>query len=237
MRRWRTIAAATMVVVVGGAGASVAQTEPAQARPAKPNIILILADDLGIAGNTLVLFTSDNGSTFLKSANDGRTNIVGDWFNGRGPYRGYKYDVYEGGIRVPAIVRWPGHIEPGSVTDQIGTFQDMLPTFAHLAGQIPPPGLDGISLGHLFLGLGQPLPARDFLYWYVSEWPSEAVRQGRWKAVWTKKNNALVPELFDLDADPGEQHDVSGAHSDILASLDAIRKREGAQKTPILELK
>jgi len=199
--------------------------------------LMALLDDLKLADRTIVMFTSDNGSTFLKSANDGRTNIVGDWFNGRGPYRGYKYDVYEGGIRVPTIVRWPGRIKPGSVTDEVGWFPDIFPTFIGLAGMIAPPGGDGISLGRLFLGVDQPPPERDFLYWYVTEWPQEAVRQGNWKAVWTIKDKALVPELFDLDADPGEQHDVSGAHHDIMTRLDAIRKREGASKPSILGLK
>ena len=199
--------------------------------------LMALLDELKIADRTLVMFTSDNGATFLKSANDGRTNVVGDWFNGRGPYRGYKYDVYEGGVRVPTIVRWPGRIKPGSVTDEIGYFPDLLPTFASLAGLIPPKGGDGISLGSLLLGQDRPLPKRDFLYWYAVDWPSEAVREGRWKAVWTKKNNALVAELFDLEADPGEQANVSEAHPDVMARLDAIRKREGSQRTPILELK
>ena len=194
--------------------------------------ILALLKELDLERNTVVLFTSDNGSTFLKSADDGKTNIVGDWFNGRGPFRGYKYDVYEGGIREPTILRWPGRVPEGGTTNAIGWFPDLLPTFAEMAGAPVPQGVDGRSLAAIFSG-GEMDTAERELYWYAQDWPSEAVRAGRWKAVWTRGGT----ELFDLVADPSETHNVAPAHPEELARLEAIRVRERGERPPMVPVK
>src|SRR5699024_9494018 len=110
----------------------------------------------GIAENTLVIFTSDNGP-HEEGGNDPA------FFNSNGPFRGIKRDLYEGGIRVPMIAQWPGKIKAGSTSDHISGFQDMMPTFAELA-DTKPPQTDGISMVSALTG-GEDQPRHDYLYW------------------------------------------------------------------------
>ncbi len=168
---------------------------------------------LGLDQHTIVFFTSDNGP-HKEGGADPR------FFKSSGPLRGIKRDLYEGGIRVPGIVRWPGKIKAGTVSDQVWAFWDFLPTACELAGAKAPAGLDGISIVPALLGGEQ--KAHEFLYWEFHERGfARAVRTGDWKAV-------ILPgkplELYDLSKDIGETRDVAADHPDIVARVEAFLK-------------
>jgi arylsulfatase A-like enzyme len=170
--------------------------------------------DLGIDSETIVFFSSDNGP-HREGGNDPA------FAESSGPLRGIKRDLYEGGIRVPMIVRWPGHIKPGAASDQVWTFWDFLPTAAQIAGANPPKGIDGISMLPALLGKRQ----RDhrFLYWEFHEkGPKQAVRMGDWKAIRLRPNQKL--ELYDLKTDLAETRNIAGQHPRIVARIEAYLK-------------
>jgi arylsulfatase A-like enzyme len=155
----------------------------------------------GVDDNTLVIFTSDNGP-------HREGNHDPEFFSSRGPLRGIKRDLYEGGIRVPFLARWPGRVPAGRVADDVAAFWDFLPTAAELAGVRPPAGIDGVSLVPALTG--KPQPEHPPLYWEFHEGGfKQAVRFGRWKAVRTAPSKPV--ELYDLSADPGEQRDLAPA--------------------------
>jgi arylsulfatase A-like enzyme len=167
--------------------------------------------ELGIDGNTLVIFASDNGPH-----REGGHNP--DFNNSRGPLRGIKRDLYEGGIRVPGIARWPGHIPGGAVSGHVWAFWDFLPTAAEIAGLAPPRGLDGISF--LPALTGGAARTHEFLYWEFHEGgSSQAVRMGNWKAV--RKAPKAPLELYDLTKDLGESHDLAAEQPEILRRIEA----------------
>jgi arylsulfatase A len=176
-------------------------------------LILDRLRELGLAENTLVLFSSDNGP-----AREGGAEP--DFFTSSGPLRGIKRDLYEGGIRVPTIAWWPGRIAAGSVTEHPSAFWDFLPTAAELAGVTPPAGLDGIS--YLPTLLGQPQPAHEYLYWelVLGGDARQAVRMGSWKAVRYGEEQPI--ELYDLEADPGETRDLAAAHPEVVRRAAAL---------------
>ena len=176
--------------------------------------VVDLLDDLGIAENTLVMFTSDNGPINAGGADP-------EFFRNAGPLRGLKFSLYEGGLRVPLIARWKGRIAAGTVTQQIGGFEDLLPTFCELATVPVPPDIDGVSLVPTLLGEpGQ--QQRRFSYWEVGEPPglAQATRVGAWKAVRPRADAAV--ELYDLASDLGEARDVAAEHPARVASMEAI---------------
>jgi arylsulfatase A-like enzyme len=174
-------------------------------------------DKLGIADNTIVLFTSDNGP---------HREGGGDptFFHSSGLLRGIKRALYEGGIRVPMIVRYPAHIAAGTVNRTPWAFWDVLPTLAELAGAKPPAGIDGISMAPTLLGeqaaghAQQPHPP---FYWEFHEKGfNQAIRFGHWKAV---RHGTDAPiELFDLTTDVGERHNVADEHADVVAQATRI---------------
>lgn len=135
--------------------------------------ILDLLDELQLADNTLVLFTSDNGPITAGGQDP-------DFFNSTGPLRGLKFSLYEGGIRVPFIARWPGKIQPGRVSHHISDFADMFPTYAELIGVPPAPDVDGVSFLPTLLGESAQQKQRSHLYWEAA--PQQAIRMGDWKA-------------------------------------------------------
>lgn len=162
--------------------------------------ILKRVRNLGIDGNTIVFFASDNGPH-----REGGSDP--NFFASAGPLRGAKRDLYEGGVRVPLIVHWPGRIEAGSVTGHISAFWDLLPTCADLAGGEAPENADGLSLVPALLSTPRRQKQHEYLYWEFHERGSaQAVRFGRWKAI-------LLPggplELYDLEADLGETTDLA----------------------------
>jgi len=163
------------------------------------------------------MFTSDNGP-HREGGNDP------NFFDSNGPLRGIKRDLYEGGIRVPLIARWPGHIPAGTVSKHVCAFWDYLPTFAELTGVKPPAGIDGISMAAALSGDEAHQRQHDFLYWefYRDKATQQAVRMGNWKAVRHAPGTPL--ELYDLSTDIGEQHDVAREHPDIVRKIEDYLK-------------
>jgi len=172
--------------------------------------IMDLLKELGLDDNTLVFFASDNGPTTAGGSEAG-------FFESAGPLHGLKGSVWEGGVRIPFIVRWPGQIKPGSESDHIGAFWDFLPTCAELLGEQPPKGIDGISLLPTLLARpGQ--KEHEYLYWELNG--QQGVRMGDWKAVRLKPDQKI--QLFNLKTDLGEQNDVADQHPEIVARMRDI---------------
>jgi len=179
-----------------------------------------------IDDSTVVFFTSDNGPH-----KEGGVNP--EFFHSSGPLRGIKRDQYEGGIRVPMIVRWPGEIKPGTVNDQPWAFWDFLPTAAEIAGVKVPEKIDGISLLPTLLGRPQ-TNRHDFLYWEFHEGGSQqAVRMGDWKAVRLQPGAPL--ELYDLRTDLSEKQNVAAQNPEVVAKIEAYLKtaRTESEQWPI----
>ena len=182
--------------------------------------VLAKLQELGLEENTIVFFTSDNGPQ-----PGAWSDIFVDYFDGNGPYRGAKTNFYEGGIRVPLLVRWPGKIKASSTSDFVGYFADVMPTLGELAGAANklPNDLDGISFVPTLLGQGEQ-KQHEYLY-FEAAGPTQnivqrAVRWGNWKAV---KNRGNAPfELYDLSADIGEERDLAQEKPDVLAKIEAI---------------
>jgi arylsulfatase A-like enzyme len=157
----------------------------------------------GIDNDTIILFTSDNGP-HREGGNDPQ------FFHSSGKLRGIKRDLYEGGIRVPMIARWPGRVEAGRTSDQVWAFWDLLPTAAELGGAKAPNPIDGISMLPAILGQPQTIQ-HEYLYWEFHENGfTQAIRMGDWKAVRSGVKGPI--ELYDLGTDPGETIDVAAQH-------------------------
>jgi len=168
--------------------------------------------DLGIDDNTVVFFTSDNGPHREGGADP-------SFFDSNGPLRGIKRDLYEGGIRVPLIARWPGRIAAGTESDHVSAFWDFLPTLATLGGAKGPKSTDGVCLVPTLLNIAHKQKEHEFLYWEFHERGSnQAVRMGRWKAVRSGASGKL--ELYDLRTDLGETNDVANQHPDVVAKIE-----------------
>ena len=168
-----------------------------------------LLQQLEIDDNTVIFFTSDNGPH-----EEGGHKM--EYFDSNGPLRGYKRDLYEGGIRVPMIAWWPGRIQSGTTTTHPSAFWDFLPTACELAGVEVPKDIDGISYVPTLFGKSQ--PAHDFLYWQYNQ--KVAVRRGDWKAVRTSAAQNF--ELYNLKTDIGEQKNIAAQHPQIAAELTKI---------------
>jgi arylsulfatase A-like enzyme len=181
--------------------------------------ILDKLKELGIDENTLVIFSSDNGPHLEGGADP-------DYFNSNGPFIGYKRDLYEGGIRMPMFVRWPGKIEAGSQTSHISAFWDFLPTAAEIVGAEPPENIDGISYLPTLLGENDQ-KQHDYLYWEFHEKNGRlAVRQGDWKLV---RYDVFSPEkttteLYNLANDISEEDNIAEEHPEITQKLLEIMK-------------
>ena len=185
--------------------------------------VIDLVEDLGLTEKTIVVFTSDNGTTHLGE------EVDYEFFASVGDLRGLKGELHEGGIRVPQIVKWPGRIAPGSVSDHVTGFEDWLPTLMELIGskETVPQGLDGQSIAALLRG--EKIPERDFLYReFTGYGGQQAVWLGsRWKGIRTelkrgKKAPDLTIRLYDLIADPSESRDLAGGHPDVVARIEAM---------------
>jgi arylsulfatase A-like enzyme/glycerophosphoryl diester phosphodiesterase len=186
-------------------------------------------DDNGLAENTIVLFTSDNGANMAFSR----------FFESNGPLRGSKTQVYEGGIRVPFIAYWPGKIKAGEVVSSLKAGWDLFPTIGDLTGATVSDALDGISfLPALYREENQKEHA--YLYWeyYTYNWnhgkagnesprnwlESRAVRMGKWKAIWKKSGptDESTIELYDLQKDIGEERNVADNNPNIIQEIEEI---------------
>ena len=164
----------------------------------------------GLEERTLVMFSSDNGATFAAGG------VQREFFDSTAGLRGGKTEVYEGGIRVPFIARWPDRVPAGQVSDHVSAQYDLPATLAELAGVEPPAG-DGISLLPTLLGRPRDQRAHEFLYFEYPENGGQVGMKAQPKAPW---------QLYDLAADRGETTDVAGQHPDVLRQLDAIAARE-----------
>jgi arylsulfatase A-like enzyme len=184
--------------------------------------------ELDLDQDTLVMFSSDNGPHKEGGADPA-------FFKSFGPLRGYKRHLYEGGIRVPMIARWPGKINPpyvgrikaGSVSNHVSAFWDFLPTCCELAGIQSPQGIDGISMVPTLLGQPDEQEQHEFLYWeFHEQGKKQAVRMGKWKGV--RLNVAKNPdgpiELYDLQADIGEKQNIAASHPEIAAKMTEYMK-------------
>jgi arylsulfatase A-like enzyme len=178
--------------------------------------ILEQLEDSGVADNTLVIFSSDNGPTF----NGGSDS---EFFNSAGPFSGLKGSVYEGGIRVPMIARWPAEIAAGTVNDHVSAFWDVLPTVTEIAGIEAPGGIDGISMLPGMLGQKERQRRHQYLYWELSG--QQAIRMGNWKALRRmdrKTRKQTATELYDLASDPGEIHNVATQYAEITNEMNEL---------------
>lgn len=202
--------------------------------------LLALLDELDLARDTLVIFTSDNGPW----------TPYGEHAGNVGPLRESKGTVFEGGVRVPCIVRWPGHVPAGQVVEEPAMTIDLLPTVAHWTGaRAPELPIDGRDISATIAGLPHDSSTRPFFFWYESN-ELQAVRFGRWKlhfphsyrftdemarATGGKPSKYPVRQLelslFDLENDLGERRNVSAEHPTVVAQLsglaDVMRRRLG----------
>jgi len=191
--------------------------------------ILDLIDELDLAGDTIVMFSSDNGTTFTGGCDR-------EFFGSLGDLRGHKCTVYEGGLRVPMIVRWPEHVAAGSTTAHVSAFQDVLPTLTEITGAETPAGLDGVSFLPTLLGAeGQ--RRHDHLYWeYPESDRQQAVMIGDFKGVRTNlRMGDMTVRLYDLSVDPGELDDVAAMHPGIVEDMVRIM-RDGRVPNPVFPL-
>lgn len=171
-------------------------------------------DTLGLDENTLVIFTSDNGP-HSEGGHDP------DYFDSNGPFRGIKRDLYEGGIRVPMIARWPGKIKGGQVSDHMGYSGDFLATVAELSGADVPENTQSVSLVPTLLGR-EDQSEHPYLYWEFFEGnPHQAVRSGKWKAV-RQPIFTGATELYDLSEDAGEENDIADEHPDVVRRMEEM---------------
>jgi len=179
---------------------------------------------LGLADNTLVIFSSDNGPH-----QEGGHKM--EYFDSNGDLRGMKRDLYEGGVRVPTIACWPGVIQPGRTSDHVSGFQDILPTFAELAGA-ECPKTDGLSIAPTLLGKGEQ-QKHDHLYWEFYEGGGkQAVLKGKFKGIRlnTQKKPDGPLELYDITQDLSERTNVADQHPDIVAEMARIMKAEHGER-------
>ena len=204
--------------------------------------LLQLLREVQIDEQTIVFFTSDNGPH-----NEGGHDHT--FFDSNGPLKGFKRSMHDGGIRVPMLVRWPGKIEPGSVSDHPSASWDFLSTACELAGAPVPPAfgsgasdsnqVDGVSYLPTLLGNSQDQRQHDYLYWASLEGEtSVGVRAGKWKLVQyrpKKQGRAAASEqstsddwrLYDLTKDLGEENDLASQHPEVVERILEMLKRDG----------
>ncbi|TFV93675.1 N-acetylgalactosamine-6-sulfatase [Algoriphagus kandeliae] len=180
-------------------------------------------EELGQTENTIFILTSDNGPTYTGGVDFDFFESSQPFSNGYGRTKGF---IYEGGIRVPMVVNWPGKVQSGSYSDHISAFYDLFPTLCDLIGVDTPENLDGMSFLPAILGKEQ--KPHEFLYWEFPEYGGQqAVRMGKWKAVRQKLKEGIVKtELYDLSLDPLEENDLAESYPDIVAQLEEIMVKE-----------
>jgi arylsulfatase A-like enzyme len=177
--------------------------------------LLKMLEELGIDKDTIVMFSSDNGP-HREGGHDP------EFFDSNGSLRGIKRDLYEGGIRVPLIARWPGQIRAGSTSRHVSAFWDFLPTACGLAGVPSPEGIDGLSFLPALLGDEKKQQNHEFLYWEFHERKTtdQAVRWDRWKGMRHSPTGPI--ELYDLENDIGETTDVAGQNPEIVNQIRVL---------------
>jgi arylsulfatase A-like enzyme len=183
------------------------------------SVIFHELEQLGLDENTIVMFTSDNGS---RARGEGGSNA---------PLRGTKFTTWEGGQRVPFIIRWPGRIEGGRVCDELISSMDLMPTLARITGTTEPQDrkIDGKDISALIFGEEGAKSPHESFYYYRHE-NLEAVRKGKWKLHFAKgkafgKEGETMLELYDLESDVGESNDVAAEHPEIVKELQEVAEQ------------
>jgi len=188
--------------------------------------VLDLVAELGLEDNTIVMFSSDNGPTWV-----GGSDL--EFFDGNGEFRGRKQQLYEGGIRVPMMARWPGHIEPGTVTDHLSAQWDVLATVLDIIDAEPTNDTDGISFAPTLFGEGEQ-GRHEVMYWELGR--QQAVRVGDWKLFRRANGDGeiVTVELFNLADDIGEQDNLAEQRPEVVAELieAAARTRTPSEVFP-----
>ncbi len=184
--------------------------------------LFALLKEKGVDENTIVLFTSDNGATYLKQ-------VDYEFFDSVGELRGLKGSIYEGGIREPFIARWPGKIPADTVSDHVGAHYDVLATIADITGVKAPANTDGISILPELLGKSKQQKKHEFLFWDFAGYGGQiAVRIGDWKGLKrsvAKKPNAPL-ELYNLKDDLSEEHNVAEDNPKIVKRMEQIIREQ-----------
>lgn len=204
--------------------------------------VLKALKEAGVDNNTMVVFTSDNGGQMRETWGD----VPSVFFEANGKLRKGKTWNYEGGIRVPMIVKWPGKIAANTVSDHIGYFPDLMPTFAEIAEKqaLVPEKIDGISFANTLLGKTEKQKQHDYLYWELPDYEKkgktyeihktrlrQAIRFGKWKAVREDTNKAL--ELYNLTEDISEQNDLAETHPELVAKAKRLLDEAHLQPKPL----
>jgi arylsulfatase A len=175
--------------------------------------VLAALDELGLSQNTLVIFSSDHGATF-EAGNKGTSA----YHRSNGPFRGQKRTLWEGGIRVPGVVRWPGQVQAGNVSDEIVHMTDVFPTVLAAAQARPEPAwkVDGQNLLDVWRGRAKTPQRTLFWEWRVEGYNQVAAMRGDLKLVITGNTS---PELYDVEADPGEMRSLHAEHPKVMKQL------------------
>jgi arylsulfatase len=196
--------------------------------------IIALLKKLGLDKDTLVIFSSDNGPTYAGG-------VDYEFFKSAGPLRELKGRIYEGGIRVPMIAHWPGHIKSGTESAHISAFWDVMPTLCEIANAPIPPDTDGISFAPTLLGSGVQ-NKHAYLYWeFLSYGGQQAVRMGRWKGIRTdlkNKDTDTSIQLYDLKEDIKESNNIAADNPEVVAKIKEIMQsaRTKSGRFPFPEL-
>ena len=204
--------------------------------------LLDTLDQLGLRDNTLVIFASDNGPWNNMQETLRKRNKGAIAWGSSGPLREGKGSTWEGGVRVPCIIRWPGHVPAGRVSKAIFSTVDFMPTFAKLAGYAVPRDriIDGVDQSALLLGTSQG-SARNHLYYFCRN-ELHGVRKGKWKLLlpnrknyysYVKDRGSNEMELYDLESDIGEKHNLVSQHPEIVSEmLELVRAFQWPAELP-----
>ena len=190
--------------------------------------LMALLKNLNLDRNTIVMFTSDNGSTHLRS------QVDYDFFDSVGPLRGLKGSLYEGGIRVPFIAHWPGKIRSDQQSDHLAANYDLLATIAEIVDVQITMDTDGTSFLPLLLGKTEDQKIPPYLFWDFAGYGGQmAVRMGKWKGLkrGLRKKDKVTLELYNLEEDIGETNNVTSQHPEIAAKIEQIILRERVMPT------
>jgi len=186
--------------------------------------IMDLVEQLGLDENTMIMFSSDNGPAYNRlGGSDSK------FFESAAEFKGLKGSLYEGGIRVPLVARWPKKIKAQSESHLVSAFWDILPTLSELAGADTPEDIDGISFARTLLGKRKQAK-HEYLYWEFSAYGGQqAVRMGKWKGIRQNmlkrkplRANAHITELYNLEKDPGETTNLAEKHPKVLQEIESI---------------
>jgi len=202
--------------------------------------ILDTLDQMNVADDTLVIFTSDNGGVLMTEGERPEAKAYRAGFRCNGQWRGRKHSIYEGGFRVPFLVRWPRYVQPGTVSDETINLVDMYATLASLIDQPVSPNEavaeDSFNVLPAILGVPQEEPLRPSMIVHSPN-GNFAIRNGHWKYIEGKPSSTLKrppqqgelhAQLYNLQDDPGEQHNVINEHPDVAKRLATLLEKQRA---------